>query len=125
MPPMEMSEWSQKAVHLMRHFQNLEEKYRVAAAREYQAAKEELTRAYALTNRESLGNLQLAIQKRAREDQTRKALIGDEQFYRGLAEMYAAIAQVELTLDEARERESYRGAEQSHDLRNVDPPCAE
>lgn len=122
---MEMSEWSQKAVYLMRRYQNLAEKYREAATREYQAAKEGLTRAYQRTNRESLGNLDRAIQKRALEDPTRQVLIGDEQFYRALASMYAAIAQVELTLDEARERESYRKAEQSHNLRNVDPSRTE
>jgi len=125
MPTMELSEPALRAIHLMRRFQSLEEQYREAAAKEYELARVALETAYAKTNRESLGNISKALHKRALEDPTRKELIGDEQFFRELAVMYAAIAQVELSLDEARERERYRRIESGHDIRNADPSRAE
>lgn len=127
---MELSSRTRWAVEQMRYFQEEEERYRASAQHEYELAKQSLTRAYQRTNRETLGNLDKTINRRALEDQTRKDRIGDEQLCRGLAEMYAAIAQVELALDEARERERQNknrspANQQGYGLRDVSPPRIE
>lgn len=105
------------AVSQMRRFQALEEQRRDSAEREYKAAKEGLVRAYARTGRESLGNLEKAIDRRALNDQTRKEIIGDEQFFRGLTEMYSGIALVELALDKLRDG---NGQSRAQDARGAD-----
>lgn len=104
-----LSRRTQWAIEQMRRCQAQQEQFRKAAQSEYEAAKIDLTRAYQNTQRETLGNLDKTIQRRALNDQTRKDLVGDESFYRSLTLMYASVAQVELALDEARERESIRG----------------
>lgn len=100
---MGMSDRSRWAVEQMRWFQQLEEKYRKSAQNEYEKAKEALARAYTRTNRETLGSFDKTISRRALDDTTRKELVGDENFFRGLTEMYASIAMVELAVDRLRD----------------------
>lgn len=129
---MAISHRAQWAIDQMRRCQDLEEQYRTAAQEEYKAAKDDLTRAYTRTQRQTLGSFDKTIQRRALADQTRKELVGDEAFYRSLTLMYTGVAQVELALDAARERESFdrkRRAQgespEAYDLRNVSPPRTE
>lgn len=103
---MQLSDETLTAIRNMRKCQETEESFREAAQTRFKEAKEAYRKAYAkTTNRSTLGNLEYTINRRAQEDPQRKDLVGDEQFYRGLTQMYAAVAQVELALDEARDRE--------------------
>lgn len=98
----ELSARTQFAIQQMRLFQQKEETLRAAVTDRYNAEKENLRTAYEKTGRETFGHLDATITQRANDDTMRKNLVGDEQFYRALAEMYARIASVELELDKFR-----------------------
>jgi len=102
------------ALRWMRHFQRLEEQTRTAVTDRRRDITEAYRQAYIKTNRQTHGSLNQTATQRANQDEVSKTMIGNEQFYRELANMYANIVTAELAYAEARERD-----EESNRIRNV------
>lgn len=101
----------------MRHFQGKEEEARSAVTDHRDKVKTQLKDNYIRTGRETFGALDETVTQLANNDSIGKTMIGDEQFYRGLAHMYAQIALVELAIEEKAERESSNSVRHAHPLR--------
>jgi uncharacterized membrane-anchored protein YjiN (DUF445 family) len=115
-----LSAEARHAITQMRYFQQLEETHRVAVKDQYQKVRQQQRDAYQRTNRETFGALEETITQIANADPIRKSLVGDEQFARSLAEMYAQIAAVEISLCEVEAGTELEKSSRS--LRNADTP---
>lgn len=108
-----------QALRWMRYFQRMEERTRIEVTERRQEITEAFKRAYIKTNRQTHGALNQTVAQRANQDEVSKTMVGNEQFYRELTQMYASVVIAELAYAEARERE------QSNRVRDVGAPRAE
>lgn len=112
---------TQHALQKMRAYLELAEKSRIAAVRRYLEVKDIERQKYIASGRETFGSIEEVITRQANSDQIRKEHIENEQFYRGLTEMYAAVARAELAFDKARH---FKNEYEDSSVCDADASCA-